>query len=170
MSILKSSRLVLLGLLSIHLGIGCSEPSGNTLSLPPDVRAQCGEYSAALEDQESGAAVLAWADSHVFSRAYEPHEYRNRWYVGPGWRSYRLGEGWLAWPPGFARENVEIQHVGPYQRSPGVADAIFITRGRYKGLVIVRQDWSKVFDGVMLQESDVVSSVGRIGLICFTDR
>lgn len=153
-------------LMLMHLS-ACSnlEESGGTSM---NLQAECPQYRPFLEEDVMRSKLVEWADSNVFSREFSDDDFVWGHFSGPGrsLMTFDTKAGPLKIPE-WLPADYEVRVVG---QSKEDVRTIFITGGRYQGLIVVRDKWADSIDEKYLKHKMVVAQVGRVGLICYLDQ
>ena len=125
----------------------------------------CGDYLDFVFPEEGRSRLSSWADAEIFSREFGDNDFRLGHFAGPGraTRTLDTRSGAVSLPH-WMPSDYEIRILGD-----GKFHSIFITGGRYRGLVVVRSGWEDALDGKHLSAGMIAARRGRVGLICYGD-
>lgn len=125
----------------------------------------CREYLGSVRSESERSRLVTWADAAIFSREFGKGSFQLGHFAGPRKASHTLktqaGDFRL---PDWMPAHYEIRVLG---KSGSEFSSIFITGGKFRGVVVVRQDWDQVLDGQYLKPNAVLVRRGRVGLVCY---
>ena len=164
----RADALLFGGVIVFMVATAACSRAGDRLDVTADERMACGKYLSVLEDPDRVDALVSWADAEVFSRTFSDADFRIGHFSGPGYASLTFDRraGALRLPDGLPSD-LEVRIVN---QSEGRILTIFLGGGRYRGLLVARDDWNASIDGRRLKEQMITARVGRVGLVCYTDK
>jgi hypothetical protein len=125
----------------------------------------CGEYLDSVFSEADRLRLASWADAEIFAREFVEGDFRLGHFAGPRVASRTLDSRKSdVRLPDWMPSDYEIRTLGD-----GKFHSIFITGGRYRGLIVVRSGWDEALDGKHLTASMITARRGRVGLICYVD-
>lgn len=125
----------------------------------------CEVIHGRVDDDDFKNEVLVWADEDIIGRVFSASDFTIGHYSGPGMRTATLNMsrakvGTPSWFSGY-----EIRILGDRNKP---VDLVYIGMGRYRGLLIGRNDLLH-YSGKGLFKLDNVKNNGRIGTLCYED-
>jgi hypothetical protein len=126
----------------------------------------CEEIFGRVNDDSFKSDVLVWADQNIIGRVFPSANFTIGHYSGPGMRTatLKMSRAKVDIPSWFSGSEIRI--LGDRKKP---AELIYIAMGRYRGLLIGKNDLLH-YSTKDLFKLDSVKHDGRIGALCYEDR